>query len=62
MNISKAIVVASMIPLLAFSSLHKYYVSVTKVEHIKEKQTVQITSRIFIDDFEKLLRARYENA
>lgn len=62
MNISKAIVVASMIPLLAFSSLHKYYVSVTKVEHIKEKQTVQITSRIFIDDFEKLLRARYEDA
>lgn len=48
------------IPMLAFTTVHKYYVSVTKVEYVKEKESVQIISRIFIDDFEKLLRERYD--
>ena len=47
-------------PLLSFTTLHKYYVSVTEVEYVKEQKAVQITSRIFIDDFEKLLRERYD--
>lgn len=46
--------------MLAFTKVHKYYVSVTKVEYVKEKESVQIISRIFIDDFEKLLRERYD--
>jgi len=46
--------------MLAFTTVHKYYVSVTKVEYVKEKESVQIISRIFIDDFEKLLRERYD--
>jgi hypothetical protein len=37
-------------------------VSVTQIDYIKEKQTVQITSRIFIDDFEKLIRERYDES
>ncbi len=49
-----------MIPVLAFTAVHKYYVSVTKVEYVKDKESVQIISRIFIDDFEKLLRERYD--
>lgn len=48
------------LPMLAFTTVHKYYVSVTKVEYVKEKESVQIISRIFIDDFEKLLRERYD--
>lgn len=48
------------IPLLAFTTVHKYYISVTQIEYIKEKEALQITSRIFIDDFEKLLRERYD--
>ena len=47
------------LPLMAFSGFHKYYISVTEVDYIKDKQSVQITSRIFIDDFEKVLRERY---
>ena len=47
------------LPLMAFSAFHKYYISVTQVDYIQEKQSVQITTRIFIDDFEKVLRARY---
>ncbi|GAA3559849.1 hypothetical protein GCM10022395_08380 [Snuella lapsa] len=45
---------------MAFTAAHKYYVSVTQIEYIKDKQSVQIISRIFIDDFEKLLRERYD--
>lgn len=45
---------------LAFTTAHKYYVSVTQIEYVKEKKSVQIISRIFIDDFEKLLRERYD--
>lgn len=51
--------------LLPFASVspnhkHEYYVSVTKVEYAQKQKAVQITSQIFIDDFEKLLRERYD--
>lgn len=49
------------LPLLAFTSIHKYYISVTQVNYVEEKKAVQITSRIFIDDFEKLLKERYDD-
>jgi len=55
----KIFLVIVILPLMAFSGLHKYYISVTEVDYIKDKQSVQITSRIFIDDFEKVLRERY---
>jgi hypothetical protein len=58
----KGLILVLILPLFAFSSLHKYYVSVTKIDYIKETQAIQITSRIFIDDFEKLLRGRYDEA
>ena len=60
MDIRKVVFVIAILPLLAFSSMHKYYVSVTKINYVKEKQSFQVTTRIFIDDFEKLLRARYD--
>ena len=47
------------LPLMAFSGFHKYYISVTQVDYIQEKRSVQITTRIFIDDFEKILQERY---
>lgn len=39
---------------------HKFYVSVTQIEYVQKKQSVQIISRIFIDDLEGLLRSRYD--
>tara|TARA_R110000751_G_scaffold39467_2_gene93711 strand:+ start:3294 stop:3794 length:501 start_codon:yes stop_codon:yes gene_type:complete len=47
--------------LLSFTSVHKYYVSITQIEYVKEKQSLQIISRIFVDDFEKLIRKRYDS-
>lgn len=48
------------IPLFSFNILHKYYVSLTEIEYVNEQNSVQIISRIFIDDFESLLRNRYD--
>lgn len=48
--------------LMSFSSIHKYYVSVTQIEYVEDQQSLQIISRIFIDDFEKLLRERYDES
>ncbi|TJY36447.1 DUF6702 family protein [Pontimicrobium aquaticum] len=61
MKIRKLLVFLIAIPLLSFSVAHKYYVSVTDIEFVKEQQSVQIISRVFIDDFEKMLRERYDN-
>lgn len=49
------------LPLFAFTAAHKYYLSVTQIDYLSDKQSIQITSRIFIDDFEKLLRERYDD-
>ncbi len=48
------------IPLFAFTVVHKYYISVTQIDYIEESKSVQIISRIFIDDFENVLRERYD--
>ena len=55
----KIFLVIVILPLMAFSGFHKYYISVTQVDYVQQKQSVQITTRIFIDDFEKVLRERY---
>jgi len=41
---------------------HKYYVSVTEIEYVKKDNALQIISQIFIDDFEKLLRERFDES
>lgn len=50
------------LPLFAFTAMHKYYISVTQIDYVAEKQSVQIKSRIFIDDFESVLRERYDES
>ena len=39
------------LPLLAFSTAHKFYVSVTNINYSEKTEAIQITSRVFIDDF-----------
>ena len=48
------------LPLLLFLGAHKFYVSVTNVDYYAKGEALQITSRLFIDDFEKALEERYE--
>jgi len=47
-------------PLLAFTVAHKFYVSVTNVDYSEKDQSLQVISRIFIDDMEDVLQARYD--
>lgn len=56
----KLLFFALLIPLFSFTTMHKFYVSVTQIEYVKEKKSVQIVMRIFIEDLEKLLRDRYD--
>jgi hypothetical protein len=44
--------------LLLFGSLHPIHVSVTEIEHNTANRSLEITSRIFIDDLELSVRSR----
>ncbi|HLV15240.1 MAG TPA: DUF6702 family protein [Xanthomarina sp.] len=57
----KTLLLILVLPLLSFSAVHKYYVSVTQIEYVKDKQSVQIITRIFMDDFEDVLQLRYDD-
>lgn len=49
-----------LLPLLAFTVAHKFYVSVTNVGYSEKDNALQITSRVFIDDLDELLKERYD--
>lgn len=59
MNYLKIIILVLLFPLLTGSTTHKYYVSITKIEHVTESESLQIITQIFIDDIEEVLRERY---
>lgn len=50
----------SVVFLLLSFTVHKFYVSVTQIDYVPKKQRIEITSRIFIDDFEKVLKNKYK--
>jgi hypothetical protein len=41
-------------------ALHPYFVSVTEIEHNASDKTLEISCKIFTDDFEKTLRQNYK--
>lgn len=55
---------ALLLTLVLFSSFstldHETYLSVTEIEYNKEGKSIQITSRVFIDDLEDVLSKRYQ--
>lgn len=58
----KFLIIIFIIPLFAFAVMHKYYISVTQIDYIKEKESLQMISRLFIDDFENVLRLNYDES
>ncbi|MFT4832976.1 MAG: hypothetical protein ACI815_002639 [Psychroserpens sp.] len=48
-----------LLPLFAFATVHKFYLSVTNVQYSEKDEALQITSRVFVDDFEDVLEERY---
>ncbi|WP_456865270.1 DUF6702 family protein [Galbibacter sp. BG1] len=55
----KYIILLLILPLMSFGIYHKFYVSVTDVNYAEEDQAIQVISRYFIDDMEKLFKERY---
>ena len=49
-----------LMPLLISAAVHKFYVSVTHMEYSEADKAIQITTRIFMDDLEEVLNARYD--
>lgn len=47
------------LPLLAFTAAHKFYISVTNVSYSEKDDALQITTRFFIDDMNTVLKERY---
>ena len=47
------------LPLLAFATVHKFYISVTNVKYSQKDKALQITCRVFTDDMNTVLLERY---
>ncbi len=60
MKFLKKSLVLLLLPLFAFTVVHKFYVSVTNVSYSEKDKAIQITSRIFIDDITEVMKERYE--
>ncbi len=50
------------IAMSSFAAVHKFYVSVTEIEYNEQGESLQIISRVFIDDFEDVLKKRYDQS
>jgi len=59
MKFLKSSLIILLIPIFAFTTAHKFYVSVTNVTYSEKDASIQITSRIFIDDLEAVFKERY---
>lgn len=59
MNKIKISILLSLFTLLTAFSIHKFYVGVFQIDYVKEKKTVQITARLFINDLEKALYKKH---
>ena len=58
-NRYKIVVLLTVFVFMSSFVVHKFYVSVTQIDFVPKKQRIEITSRIFIDDFEKGLKKKY---
>lgn len=58
-NKYKIVFLLAVFTLMTSFAMHKFYVSVTQIDFVPKKQRIEITSRVFIDDFEKILKDKY---
>jgi Domain of unknown function (DUF6702) len=59
MKFLKIILIVVVFPLVTAASAHKFYVSITTIEYAPKEQTLQVITKIFLDDIEAALQARY---
>lgn len=58
MKINK-ILLLFLLPLFAFGAVHKFYISVTNIKYSEKDDALQITTRVFVDDMNTVLKERY---
>ncbi|MFT5862540.1 MAG: hypothetical protein ACI828_001189 [Flavobacteriales bacterium] len=58
----KTFILLVFVPLLLSVTTHKYYLSVTDLEYNEASQSIQMITRLFYDDVEAVLQARYDEA
>ncbi len=58
-QIKRLLLFIYVLPLLGFGIYHEFYVSVTDINYSEENKSIQMISRYFVDDMEKLLKERY---
>lgn len=59
MRYGKILLFLLFLPLISATADHKFYVSITQIEFVKEKSSLQIIAKVFTDDIEKALRKRH---
>lgn len=59
MKFLKTALILLVFPLLTASTNHKFYVSITTIEYAPKEQTLQLITKIFLDDIEAALEMRY---
>lgn len=59
MKIFKIILILVLFPILTASTNHKFYVSITTIENAPKEETLQLITKIFLDDIEAALEMRY---
>lgn len=60
MKYFKILLLVLLFPMMSGAPVHKFYVSITKIEYVKEKNSIQIITKIFIDDIEDALQQQYD--
>lgn len=59
MKLLKRLLFLAVLPLFAFVTVHKFYISVTNVDYSEKDKAVQIITRIFVNDMNAVLTERY---
>lgn len=55
----KIVIICFLFVALSSFAMHKFYVSIYQINYAQEKKMLQITSRIFVDDLNNILKIKY---
>lgn len=47
--------------LFSFNAVHKHYLSLTQLNYVEETKSLQVTTDLFVEDLEMVLRQRYSD-
>lgn|SRR5690606_72747 len=60
MKIIKICFFIALMGLLTSADVHKFYVGIHQINYAKDKKMLQVTSRIFVDDLEDVLKLKHK--